>query len=76
MATERMDPATFRTLRKRAHLQQAELAAILGYTPQHISRFEQGVYPIPHSVAIAMAWIDVFGPSDPFDPDWRPRFAA
>lgn len=44
----------FRFIRKRARLQAAELAEILGVTPETVSRWENDAVPIPRLAAFAL----------------------
>ncbi|KQV33130.1 transcriptional regulator [Rhizobium sp. Root1212] len=62
-----MTPVEFKTIRKRLGLNQAELAALLGYgSAVRISEFERATnpVPIPRLVALVMMAMDETG--------WRP----
>lgn len=54
-------------------LEQAELAARLEIHKNTIGLYERGLQPIPMQTALAVAWLCMFGPGDPFAPHWRPR---
>lgn len=49
-----MTPAEFREARRTLGLTQAELAALFGWRPDHVSRTEKGHAPIMPVTAIAM----------------------
>ncbi len=49
-----MTPAEFKRIRLSLGLTQPELGALLGYTPEHISRLERGISPVHHSISVLM----------------------
>lgn len=61
-----MTPATFRAIRQQLGLNQAELAAFLGYgRALRISEFERGARDVPHTLALLMqAYADGYRPKN------------
>lgn len=61
-----MTPTDLRNWRKRLGLSQAEAAAALGRSLRAYQNLEAGTRPVRHDTALACAWIDLHGPSDPW----------
>ncbi len=70
-----MTPEDFLRIRKTVlHVTQAQLGDLIDRKPRQIANYEKGNSPIPKGVALAMAWLAVFGSLDPYEEGWRPPF--
>jgi len=72
-----MTPEQFKAVRRgKLKLSQEGVGAAVGRHRTAVQRYEAGLDPIPHEIALAMAWLAAFGASDPWAPDWRPHQGA
>ena len=61
-----MNSAKVRRWRKSKGIGQAELARLLQCSRDRIVKLEQGDRPVRHELSLALAWIHIFGPDDPW----------
>lgn len=70
-----MTPENFIHLRKNIlKINQQELAEHLDLHPNTISNYERDLQEVPLVTEYALYWLAAFGPGNPADEGWRPRF--